>query len=394
MSSMLRPIVLLTLCVAGAAQEITVEDPAKVLATRVKDGDAAYLKGEYDAALQAFTSAWELVQSTPKENPQRYDVLKRLANVRAAAGEFKDADEWLQQAINWRENTLGQRDPKIADDLLVSVGYCRGMKDFDRAMAILRRVQSLHVAIYTFDSSFVADDFHRMAQVYMEQKKPEPAINSLNTALAIRTRMAGPLDPSLVPDLDRLGELYTLQRQYDDAIKAFRQNLVIRETLYGKVHADLISTVDGLAYALFGAQRYDDAEPVYKRLIGLWEATVGKEHPMIAVALDKVAVFYSAQKKVAETHEALERSTAVRARFHAMGLSQQATQAFTEQQLDQAKGFYKQAVTTLDPPGPMNEELRGQFEAMLKALEAPLPKGTAPPKKSAAPVKKTEPSKK
>ena len=44
-----------------------------------------------------------------------------------------------------------------------------------------------------------------------------------------------------------------------------------------------------------------------------------------------------------------ERSTAIRARFHAMGLSQQATQAFTEQQLDQAKGFYQRAVASLDP---------------------------------------------
>jgi tetratricopeptide (TPR) repeat protein len=390
---MLRLFLFSGLCALACAQEAAVEDPAKVLAAKIKDGDAAYLKGDYEVARQVFLGAWELLQDLPKENPARYDVLKRIANVRAAAGEFKDADEWLQQAITWRENTLGPRDPKIADDLLISVSYCRGMKDFDRAMAILRRVQALHVAIYGFDSSMVADDFHRTAQVYMEQKKPEPAINSLNTAVGIRTRLGGPLDPTLVPDLDRLGELYTLQRQYDDAIAAFQHNLVIRETIYGKVHADLISTVDGLAYALFGAQKYEEAEPVYQRLIGLWEATVGKEHPMIAVTLDKVAVFYATQKKLPEAHAALERSTAVRARFYAMGLSQQATQAFSEQQLDQTKEYYKRALGALDPPSEMNDELKGQFEAMLKALEAPLPKG-APPKKSSAPAKKAEAAKK
>lgn len=387
---MLRALVLISLCGFAAAQETASEDPAKILATRLKDGDTAYLKGDYEVARQAFLNAWELLQATPKENPARYDVLKRIANVRAASGEFKDADDWLQQAITWRENTLGQRDPKIADDLLVSVSYCRGMKDFERALVILRQVQSLHVAIYGFESSMVADDFHRLAQVYMEQRKPEPAINSLKAGLTIRLKISNPLDPTLVPDLDRLGELYTLQRQYDDAIDAFRHVLVIRETIYGKVHADLISTVDGLAYALFGAQRYDDAEPVYQRLIGLWEANLGKEHPMIAVTLDKIAVFYATQKKIPEAHAALERSTAVRARFHAMGLSQQATQAFSEQQLDQAKEYYKRALMVLDPPNEMNTELHDQFEAMLKALEAPMPKGTAPSKKSAAPVKKAE----
>ena len=384
---MLRPILLLVLCGLAAAQESIPEDPAKILAAKVKDGDAAYLKGDYETARTAFLDAWETAQTTPRENPARYDLLKRLANVRAAVGEFKDADDWLQQAITWRENTLGQRDPKIADDLLTSVSYCRGMKDFDRALVIMRRVQNLHVAIYTFDSATVADDFHRAAQIYMEQKQPEPAINSLKAARAIRIKIAGPLDPTLVPDLDRLGELYTLQRNYDDAIATYKHDLVIRETIYGKVHADLISTVDGLAYALFGAKDYPNAEAMYQRLVGLWEATVGKEHPMIAVTLDKVAVFYAAQKKFDQTREALDRSTAVRARFHAMGLSQQATQAFSEQQLDHAKEFYKRAVAALDPPNAMNDELRSQFEAMLKALEAPLPKGSAPAKKGTTPKK-------
>src|SRR2546421_6682713 len=123
MCSMLRLFLLMSLCGFAAAQDPVVEDPAKTLAARIKEGDAAYLKGDYDTARQAFVAAWELLQPAPKENPVRYDVLKRIANVRAAAGEFKDADEWLQQAITWRENTLGQRDPKIADDLLVSVGY-------------------------------------------------------------------------------------------------------------------------------------------------------------------------------------------------------------------------------------------------------------------------------
>ena len=339
-----------------------------------KDGDAFYLKGDYEAARQAFTSAWELAQQTPKDNPVRYDILKRLTSVRAAAGEFADADNWLQQAITWRENTLGQKDPKIADDLLISVGLCRGMKDFDRALVILRRVQSLHVEAYTFDSTMVADDFSRIGSVYAEQKKIDSAINSIDAALAIRTKLGGPLDPSLISDLDRLGEYHTLMRAYDQAEAAFRHVLVIRETLYGKTHADLISTVDGLAYALFGQQKYDEADPVYQRLIGLWESSVGKDHAMVAVALDKLAAFYSAQKKYPEVREALERSTAIRARFLAMGISQQATQAFTEEQTEQVKAFYRRGLAVLDPPNPINDDLREQFEGMLKAMDAPPPK--------------------
>jgi len=384
---MLRRACAITVCLAAclAAQQET----APTIPQLTKDGDAFYLKGDYEAARLAFTNAWELVQQTPKDNPLRYDILKRLTSVRAAAGEFADADNWLQQAITWRENTLGQKDPKIADDLLISVSLCRGLKDFDRALVILRRVRSLHIEAYTIDSSRVADDFSRIGSIYAEQKEIDSAINAIDAALAIRIKLGGPLDPALILDLDHLGEYHTMTRAYDLAEAAFRHALVIRETLYGKTHADLISTVDGLAYALFGQKKYDEADPVYLRLIGLWESSVGKDHAMVAVALDKLAAFYWAQKKYPEVRDALERSTAIRARFLAMGISQQATQAFTEGQTEQVKAYYRRGLAVLDPPNPINDDLREQFESMLKAMDAPPPKSAPPPRKSATPQKKT-----
>ena len=383
---MLRRLCVILACTAASLS--AQEDPAPPISQLAKDGDALSLKGDYEGARLAFASAWELAQRTPSDNPVRYDILKRLTSVRAAAGEFADADNWLQLGIHWRENALGQKDPKIADDLLVLVGLCRGMKDLDRALVVLRRVQGLHAELYTFNSAAVADDLSRMASVFAEQKKIDDAINSVDAALEIRTKLGGPLDPALIPDLDRLGEYQTTMRAYDLAEAAFRHVLVIRETLYGKSHADLISTVDGLAYALFGQQKYDEADPYYQRLIGLWESSVGKDHAMVAVALDKLAVFYAAQKKYPEARDALERSTAIRARFLALGISQQATQAFTEGQLDQAKAFYRRALAVLDPPNPINDDLRGKVEGMLKAVDALSPKSAAP-RKGAAPPGKT-----
>src|SRR4051794_18158153 len=97
----------------------------------IEAGNAAYLKGDYETARQFLLKAWDAAQQMPATDPIRYDVLKRLTSVRAAAGEFADADQFLQLAINWRENTNGQNDPKVVDDLLVSVQLCRGMKTYD-----------------------------------------------------------------------------------------------------------------------------------------------------------------------------------------------------------------------------------------------------------------------
>ena len=374
--------VLVLLAGAAAGQDAAPDIPSLMQAAGV-----AYMRGDYETARQSYLKAWEIAQQGPQEDPVRYDILKRLTSVRAAAAEFADADNYLQMAINWRETTLGQGDPKIVDDLLISVGLCRSMGNYSRAIQILTRVMALHRASFGPNSPVFADDFSRMAQIFMDQKQVESAVGSLNTALEIRTKAVGALDPSLVPDLDRLAGAEIVLRAYDKAEDAYRHAMVIRESLFGKNNADLIATVDGLAYACFGQKKYDDAEPLYQRLIALWVKSVGDDHPMVAMALDKVAVFYAEQKKYDQAKEASDRANAIRTHFLASGLSVEATEQIAEGNKDTALALYRRGLAVMDPPNPIYEELRGQVEEIVKSMEPPAPKPgpkKAPPKKKSA----------
>jgi tetratricopeptide (TPR) repeat protein len=381
--AILAGLVLVTCLLSHAAAQ---QDSAGEMQRLIEAGDASYLRGDYEAGRQAFEQAWQLAQETPADNPVRYDIPKRLASVRAAAGEFAEADNYMQLAIHWRENALGENNPKIADDLLVSSALCRGAKDYARATTILNRALAMHVLALGYDSTAVADDFSRMAQIEMDRKRLPMAASSFNAALAIRKKLAGPLDVSLVPDLDRLGEVTTAMHRYDKAEEAYRLALVIRETLLGKEHADLLSSIDGLAYALFGQQKYDEADPLYQRLIALWVWSVGGEHPMVALALDKVAAFYADQKKYDRATEAAGRANAIRAYCLATGLAQQGAEQIAEHNQASARDFYRRALAVLDPPSPVYQELRTTIEGILKLLEAPprrtQPRRTAPPRRA------------
>ncbi len=339
--------------------------------------NAAYLKGDYETARQSLVKAWDTAQETAREDPVRYDILKRLTSIRAAAGEFADADNYLQLAINWRENTNGQNDPKVVDDLLLSVQLCRGMKSYDRALMILQRVMAMHRVAYGTETTVFADDLSREAQIQMEKKNVPAAIRALDNAIAIRTKVVGPVDPSLIGDLDRLAGAHIFLRAYPKAEEAYRRALVIRETLFGKNDADLIATVDGLAYACFGQKKFEEADPLYQRLIGLWTKSVGDDHPMVAIALDKVATFYAEQKKYDQAKEAAERANAIRANFLATGLSGAATEQIAEGNKEAAMALYRRALTAMDPPNPIFDELRVQIDEIVKAMSAPPPKAPA-----------------
>lgn len=371
----LRIILIVGLCSLAAAGQ----EPAPDISHFLKAGDAKYLEGNYEAAHESFDQARRLADESQADNPQRYDVLKRLSRVRAATGDFGGADSYLHMAISWRRTTQGDGDPKIAEDLVQSVAYRRGMKDYGGALATLNEVLGIHVKA-GHETTDVADDFSRMAQIYMEQGKPELALGVLNNAISIRTKVSGPLHPSLVYDFDRLAEVNLKLRDYERAEAAYRRALVIRETMYGREHADLITTVDGLAYACFGQKKYDVAEPIYQRLIALWIVSVGNEHPALALALDKVAVFYADQKKYDHAKEATERATAIRAHFLADGLSAAATEQIAEGNLDAARALYARAIKVLDPPSPLYDELRSQVEGNLKNLDRRIPPAARPKK--------------
>src|SRR6185295_16016011 len=98
-------VIFASLSLCTAAQDPTTDIPALLQA-----GNTSFLRGDYETARQSFVKALDMAQETPPEDPTRYDILKRLVSARAAAGEFADADNYLQMAINWRETALGPND--------------------------------------------------------------------------------------------------------------------------------------------------------------------------------------------------------------------------------------------------------------------------------------------
>ena len=104
-------------------------------AALLKDGDSAFAKGDYDAARRSFEQALQMAPQPPADSALRYDILKRLTSATAAAGQFADAQRFLQQAIGLRES---------AGDLLLSVNLNMRTKEFDHALATAQHIQAMH----------------------------------------------------------------------------------------------------------------------------------------------------------------------------------------------------------------------------------------------------------
>ncbi len=318
-------------------------------------------------------TAQEVSRPLPREKPpgqeDRYDPLKEQVSSSVAAGQFADAQRYLQQAIELRQSS---------NDLVLSVNLDMRTKEYDHALATAQRVQAMHVAAYTSESLPVADDLLRIGEIYLAQGKLVQALSPLLDAHGIRTRLTGPLDPGLLPVLDRINEANSKIAGGSGAFAGhtneafYRQALAIRETLYGENSSELISTVEGLANLYSAELNLIAAEPLYLRLLALWETAVGKDHPMVAVTLDKLVVFYVKKGQPEKAREALARSVAIRAHFLAVGLSLQAEDAISVGHREQAKALYSRALAALGPPssgpGSANDESNAEIRKALGAI--------------------------
>ncbi len=352
-----------------------------------KTARAAYSKGKYAEAHTALEQAWELAQQTPPKDQQRYDVLKQLSGVLSASGDYAGAQAYVELAINWRETAISRDDPKLAEEWIELASLCQRQKDYERALALLQRAQMTHIREEGPESIAVADDFSRIALVYMAEQKPESATMPLTQAIAIREKVLGPEHPAILSELDRLGGAWITLREYVKAEETFRRALVIRERLLGPADAGLISTVEGLGYSLYGQKKYDEAEPFYIRLLSLWKISTGDPaHPMVAMTLDKMAVFYRKQDRWEEGTRAAEDAIAIRELFLANGLSQEGTARQAHGDKKSAAKLFTQALGVLDESRPEHDELRAQLQKNLDELQIEV-KPEAKPRRAA--TKKT-----
>lgn len=346
---------------------------------------AAYRRADYPAARKSLEEAWAAAADLQQEDPKRYEILRELAGVTGASGDQEAAQTYIEQAITWRENTVGGSDPSLASDLVELATICQRRKDFDRSIAVLQRTVGIHTKAHgTFENTDVADDISRIALVQVAENKPEAAIPTLETVLGIREKVLGPDSPGLLSELDRLGALQITAREYESAEATFRRALAIRERILGSQSPDLLTTLEGLAYSLFGEKKYDDAEVFYKRLLDLW--TLIGNLPMIAETDEKIAVFYREQQKWEQGTEAAENAIALRELVTAISLSTEATAWLGRGNKDRAVELYHKAQTFLDSNRKDHDGLREQITRILDGLEPP-----PPPKPAKTQTKKKQP---
>lgn len=360
--------------------------PAPTAAGRFEAGIAAQQKGDHTAARAALEEAKTLSEAGPAESRIRYEVLKALSTVQSSMGDYEQAEQSLERAMNWRERYERAALVDLAGDRLEMAAVLEWRKEYARAAAVLSSIEQEYLReSHNVVDPRLGDVLSRQAQVFSAMGEKSAAAYISERAVRVRSAQLGEWHPWLTTELERLG-MYSLQaREYAKAEEAYRRALLIRERTQGRDHIDLVSALDGLAYALFGQKKHAEAEQVYSRLLNSWVQATGVEHPMAILTLDKMASLYRDWGREPDAVAAESKAIALRALFHANGLAKQAGELVRQKRVSDALAIYKRALALLDESRTEHAELRKK----LSGLTAELTPHKAPQRaKAASPAKR------
>jgi CHAT domain-containing protein/tetratricopeptide (TPR) repeat protein len=256
-------------------------------------------------------------------------LLPSLARMKAwSAARLRALSE---RAARLREHALGPDHPDVARSLagVAAIRFCSDdttgwHSPLDRALTLAR-------ASGNADSVDLAATLEAFAGIVVRApvlsdtgSAPRPARGRvaaarravtdslLRRALALRERVVGPDDPSLLPSLRGLSTVAHEAGANVAAVEWKRRVAVIREATLGPDHPDLGAALHTLAYSLRQAGRLDSAAAVFGRALAIRERRLAPDDLDLAYTLYHYAATYSRKRDFGRARTLGERALAIR----------------------------------------------------------------------------------
>ena len=261
-------------------------------------GQAAIRAGTYPEAEPYLHQA--LQQREQDLDPKHPDIgtsLNNLATLYRVQGKYAEAEPLAQRALRINEAALGPDHPDVGQNLNNLATLYRVQGKYAEAEPLAQRALRINEAALGPDHPDVGQNLNNLATLYRVQGKYAEAEPLAQRALRINEAALGPDHPDVGQNLNNLATLYRVQGKYAEAEPLAQRALRINEAALGPDHPDVGQSLNNLATLYRVQGKYAEAEPLARRALRINEAALGPDHPNVALNLNNLAALYAIQKK-------------------------------------------------------------------------------------------------
>lgn len=261
-------------------------EKAEKLLNRASSEAAQCATRRLKAAHDCFLSAAEL-------NARNGDLAETRLNYKKAAEYYQEAVKQIKKAAQFGAINI----EKILADYLQKWGTVSyGAGDYrDGEQPLIEALQIREKALGP-DHPSVAATLNNLANLYYAQSKYEAAEPLYQRSLKIREKALEPDDPDVAISINNLASLFFAQGKYETAELLYQRALKIWEKILGPNHPHIATTLNNLAELDRAQGKYEAAESLYLQALKIMKKAFPGGHPNIDIFERNLALMKEEKK--------------------------------------------------------------------------------------------------
>jgi eukaryotic-like serine/threonine-protein kinase len=254
------------------------EGAADLVEARTAMGRLFTERGEHERAIAVLDSVVLGLRARDAEPRVVHETLSELANAHFYAGNYAAADSLNRQVLDMTRALYGERNPRVAEDLMNLGATEQERGRYPEAERFFRQALEISTAYYGPDHYRTAGNLTYLGRALLLQNRYDEARQPFERALAIRERVFGASHPTVANTLNELGAMAIRAERYPEAQSIFERVRAIYRAAYPGVNYRVGVATGNLADAFLYQRKYAEAEPLYREALDIYIASQGPEH--------------------------------------------------------------------------------------------------------------------
>jgi CHAT domain-containing protein/Tfp pilus assembly protein PilF len=236
--------------------------------------------------------------------------LRRLGDVLVEAGDYRQAREPTERALQIDEAVLGASHPEVAVDLDHLGRVLMLIERYDEALAASTHALAINETVLDPFDVGIARSLEVRGAVLQRRGDYSAARPALERALTIRNRATAPR-AEMAGTLSRLGEQARFEGNFVEAIQFSERALTLAEQTLRLDHPDIASYLRLLAIPVAAQGDLARARTLRERALAIGERALGSDHLLLAVQLNDLGTSLSAEGEYTRASALYERASKI-----------------------------------------------------------------------------------
>jgi eukaryotic-like serine/threonine-protein kinase len=243
-------------------------------------------------------------------------LLANTANIHFAQGDYEQARQLAQRALDIKQEILGPDHPELANALNTVGAILFRQGEHDEALRLHERALAIQEKTLGSMHPDVGITFSNIATVYYARSDHVNALAMFERTLALWRASLGEDHPRVAAALSNAAAVYQSLDAPDEARKRYEDALAIQEKNLQPDHPNIGSVLMNLANVHVSLGEQTRAQGLYLRALAIFEKSLGPEHPEVARTLDNLGVTYHFQGAQEEALAHHQRALVIREKVH------------------------------------------------------------------------------